>query len=56
MRVHWLVLAACLGLGACVPPPPYYGGYGYGYRHTYGGYPYGYAAPGYSYGYVPAYP
>jgi len=51
MRLAWLVLAACVALGACVPYPYYYGGYGY--RH-YGYHPYSYA-PSYTYGYVAPY-
>ena len=57
MRMHWLAIAACVALGACVPPPPPGYGYGPGYRQPYGGaYQYQYAPPPYPGGYVPPFP
>jgi hypothetical protein len=53
MRLHWLAIAACIALGACVPYPyydgGYYGDYGNGYGRPYRYSPYRYAPP-------PAYP
>ena len=57
MRLHWLAIAACVLLGACVPYG-YYGGYAYRYPYPY---PYAYGTYGYpaysygSYGYAPPY-